>query len=266
MKKFKNISLNEVKTILNEEMGIANEVVKLSNEAYNCIKSGKNKCVLSNGVKFEYGDFDGYSGYSAIKNKIQIDKSVNLTDSVLKDSISHEIEHMWQVLNKKSGLHTQPYEVAIDGMRRGYGAYQAISMLYYYSRRFEIDAYCNGVYGSEQGKSYYGTFEDFIDFTNLDGIFKTYNMLFAFFTEDTFNSSEFAYAWKEFVKRSKLKPNLDGKKVVLKLLKNGYRYLLRKSARLYSLIVSQNSKKWEDLSDFEKMEYNRSISARKIKN
>ena len=72
--------------------------------------------------------------------------------------------------------------------------------------------------------------------------------------------------WKEFVKRSKLKPNLDGKKVVLKLLKNGYRYLLRKSARLYSLIVSQNSKKWEDLSDFEKMEYNRSISARKIKN
>lgn len=91
-------------------------------------------------------------------------------------------------------------------------------------------------------------------------------MLFDFFTEDTFNSSEFAYAWKEFVKRSKLKPNLDGKKVVLKLLKNGYRYLLRKSARLYSLIVSQNSKKWEDLSDFEKMEYNRSISARKIKN
>lgn len=242
-------STDRAKAILQEEMGIAKQVVAYSNEIFDKIKKGEASFVLDNGVIVEYGNIEGLCGYSKDNNTLYISKDESATDFLLKSQISHEVEHMWQVMNKRGGLSTSPYQVAIDGIKRGYGSYQAICLLYYYSRKFEIDAFCNGVYASEYGADCYETFEEFVKNTELGQIFSRYQYLQNYFSDIEFEEPEFKWSWNTFCTKSNIKPKGEPKAIILKLLLKGYDYLLKKSARIYSMLISENRNKKEKLTE-----------------
>lgn len=253
---FSNITEERLDEIINEEMGIASEVEKTSDAIYNFIKLGITEFPLNNNFKVVYSENVPYNGFSKEENTLYLKNDKSNSDTDLKNAIYHEVEHMWQIINKNGPLSNNIYQTATLGAIHETGDYQAICQAYYFSRRFEIDAFCNGIYGEERESPFYGSYEEFISQTNFKGLFKKYQELLDYFSNNKLDDNLFAKSWKLFLFRTKQDAN-KGPKQIIKWLESGYDYLKRKSARIYNLVISGNKKSWNELTLMEQWFYKR---------
>ena len=266
----------QVKHIINEELGIAKEVSNLSEiieeKIYNYLSKGINsgnfdvKTELSEfNVEFLFKVFRNKdemyewfkinkisSGYSYEENKIyivlyQLAGVVNYDDFV--DTIQHECSHYWECKMKGGPIYNNYYQEIQRGMENKNPVVSTICKMLYYCNHNEITAFVNGSYKTAIRKNKkYTNYKEFIMDNGIKEVYtvlkNSHDILSKYDDFNTLCLTAFLY----FVSH-KIIPSYSTFDEMLnylyKITEDGYNYFIKKLGMAYALYC----KKQEDKKD-----------------
>lgn len=111
------------------------------------------------------------------------------------------------------------------GLKRKFGPYKIISMLYYYTNPMEIEARCLEAFRINKERNF-ESLEEYVETTKLKNIINMYNFLYNYFNS-SFIDVDFQKAWKIFHGRIETTDVQNIKMKCLEVLNEGYDFLLR---------------------------------------
>ena len=268
----------QIDNIINEELGIADEVVKLSDliekKVYGYLNNGITekifnvKTELSDvNVDFVYKEFNApedaltwinetgrYDGYSYETNTIYlglyfIGGVMNTFD--VSDTIMHECSHYWECKNAGRTIHTDVYDAIYQGIRNRNPVISTICELLYYSNRNEISAFVNGTFSSAMKKN--KKYENYIEFIQDNEINDLYTLLKnsqKTLSKYDMNNSYFFIAAYWLVGHDILHCDIERVLPTLKMItKRSYQYLIDKIGKAYALYTAKIKEKEEKIKD-----------------
>ena len=263
---------NQLKEILNEELGIAKLVSDYSRELkyilYNHINS-------SNEGEFDFKDIKIiYKVYNFNTEEEYFDWIYNNTDNIingysfnnktlyltilkikdnfdvraLDETIQHELEHYYQTKMAGKDFSSEKYQNLYKYIDDYNDYIKYISLIEYFNN-IEIDAFINGAYNSVKELKV-KNYNDFIENTDLKIIKNTFNDAYNFFANCLF-SGPFFIEMINFINRNKLYKNSDNlkslRKNILNKIEEKYNYFIRKTSRTYALIIKENNDKYKNI-------------------
>ena len=253
---------SQLRYIINEELGIANKVREISNELWTKYRkrelSGTLNCGLDYEIVFDNSINGSIGSYSNEENKIVVKINPYYSENEdIYNSIFHEIEHYWQTKNaNKSFGNNATYQMAYKILASDGSInlekdktlqiqpdidfdIRMICKIYYFTRKFEIDAYCNGIYGEFQGKKYYKTINDFMREDCVYGIINEYKTLTTYANNFTTTNKTQNKALNFFVNNIAKLGNKP-EKLIKSTTINAYNYLMYKLPRIYTKIINDS--------------------------
>lgn len=234
----------KLRTIVQEELGVALKVKEIGTEIYNRIKLEQNngdvKVDDNSNLHFIYQD-NYKNGYSKNDNTVYISKGFNNNDRELKNTIFHEVEHYWQTKNANKNFgEDNVYQVCVNGFDDDYYYYSCFCKAYYYCKKFEIDARCNGVYGEYRWKpKYKGNFEDFLKENELGQYLIILSRIKKLANTLDYNDDKVKFSIDRFIKNTGLKID-NFRKWFQNTSNNAYEYLYRQAVRIFTNITTLN--------------------------
>lgn len=274
----KKMLAEQIDNIINEELGIADEVVKLSDiiekNVYDNINKGITEKVfnvkteLSDvNVDFVYKEFNTpeealnwmnetgrYDGYSYETNTIYlglyfIGGVMNTFD--INDTIMHECSHYWECKNAGGTVHTDTYDTIYQGTKNRNPVISTICELLYYSNRNEITAFVNGTFSSAMKKN--KKYVNYIEFIKENGINDLYTLLKnsqKTLSKYDMNNSYFFIAAYWLVGHGVLHCDIEHVLPTLKMItKRSYQYLMTKIGKAYALYTAKFKEREEKIKD-----------------
>lgn len=262
------ITEEQFKIILNETLGIAKEVSKMSKELkkelFQHLETKKQGIFqfLDINVDFKKIEFDTdedfYSwyddNYQMVKNGYSFkNKTLFLTiivindhysNAELNDTIQHELEHYYQTKMSGHTFSKPSYNNAYTNFN-SYNAYiKYISRIEYFNH-VEIDAYVNGAFYAAEDLDI-TTYDSFIEQTNLKQVKSNFIEAYNFFRNIPFKGNYFSDMIL-FIKQNGYYKNCGNLKMLREKIcekcKSGYDYFLKKSTRAYALIKMKEEEK-----------------------
>lgn len=260
----------QIDNIINEELGIADEVVKLSD-----LIEKKVYCYLNNGitektfnvktglsdvnVDFVYKDFKTteeamdwinesgrfFDGYSYDTNTIYL--SLYFVGGVMNtfdvtDTITHECNHYWECKKAGRTMHTDVYTTIYNGIRNRNPVISTICNLLYYSNRVEINAFVNGTFSTALSKKNkkYANYKEFIKDNGINELYVFLkNSQKTLSKYDTDNPYFFSAAYW-LVGNGVLHCDVNNVLPTLKMITNkSYNYLIKKISKAYALYMAK---------------------------
>lgn len=267
-KENKKMLEEQIDNIINEELGIANEVVKLSNtieqEIYSLINKGIRRMVFNVKTKFSDVNVDyayeefydkeslvqwveqrGYDGYSYQTNTIylsiySLNGSFNIYD--LNDTIMHECNHYWECKKYGKNQYTDRYGTITRGISNWNPCISKICNILYFCDKHEINSFVNGTYSNAMFKrAKYDTYKEFIADNGVNEIYlilknseKIVRGLKA--KEDVLFFLAALWLVNCGVLNCKVEDVCDE---VIKIAKQAYNYLLIRIGKAYALYVAK---------------------------
>lgn len=268
----------QIKHIINEELGIADEVSNLSDiierGIYARLERGINSGVFnaktdkSNvNVDFLFKSFKTMAelyewyklnrrmdGYSYKENTIYITifkLSGVINYDNLSDTIQHECSHYWECRMKGAPMYNNRYGEIQIGTENRNPVVATICKMLYYSNKNEINGYVNGAYrvALKRNKKY-ETYKDFIsDNDDLNDMYITLKNSHNTLSRYDENNTLF-YTGVLYLLNHNIVNNYDNFDDILSYLykktENGFKYLVTKIGRAYSLYIKKYNEKNND--------------------
>lgn len=180
----------QIENVINEELGIADEVIKLTNliekQVYSLIGQGVNektfnvKTELSDvNVDYTFKEFNTkeelvswfnetrrYDGYSYKENTIYL--SIYMLDGKLdkidlNDTIMHECNHYWECKKSGKDQYNDVYGIITNGISNRNPCISTLCEILYYCDEHEINSFVNGTYSTAmKNKKHYNSYKQFI--------------------------------------------------------------------------------------------------------
>ena len=260
------ITEKQFQKILSEELGIADKVVCISKiiekKIFTSIEQNHSITFKANDLNIvfkihnfntieelykKYSSNEILDGYSYSENTLYL-SYIKLNGypkyeqmDAIKSTIQHEVEHYWQSKNAKKSLSTTQYQHIVNGLYSNNLIISTICKIIYYSKHIEIDAHVNGAYNQSKEKNIL-SFDEFIEKTDLFQLFKTFKENEKSIDKWNYESYYFYDAVKYIKQTNILKFNTI-QELISKLkdiLLKSKKYLIRKTARAYTLYVKNN--------------------------
>lgn len=257
----KKLLKEQIDNIINEELGIADEVIKLSDliekKIYQLLNNGtweevfNVKTDLSEvNVDFAYNDFAttsdaimwikynrGNDGYSYKTNTIYITLvSVNgyMNDYDLADTIQHECTHYWELKNRGEDTYNSVYEKVVQGVNSRNPVLELMCSILYYSNKGELNAFVNGTYASAmKKKTKYESYNEFIADNQVNDIYEVLKDAKSLIEEKNQPLIFSASFW--IVSNGILNCEIDDvPNKIIKIANNSFNYLMKKIGRAYA--------------------------------
>lgn len=257
----------QVKYIINEELGIAMEVSNLTEiieeKIYNYLIKGVNsfnfdvRTSLSEfNVVFLFKHFkDGIefktwlktnelkNGYSYEENRIYltlIQIGNNIPSYDLVDTIQHECSHYWECKMKGGPISTDVYQEINKGISNKNIIISNICKMLYYSNKNEINAYVNGSYKTARKKD--KIYKDYKEFITDNGVNEMYTILKnshnTLSKYDEYNSlfiDCIVYLKSHGIINSNYRTIDNVLNYLYKVTEEGYKYFIKKIGMAYAL-------------------------------
>lgn len=259
----------QIDKVINEELGIADEVVKLTGliekQVYSLMEQGVEEKVFN--VKTELSDVNvdyvfkefnseeelvtwfnqtgRYDGYSFQENTIYLSLySLNgkFNNMDLNDTIMHECNHYWECKNSGQTQYNDRYAAIARGIGNWNPCISQICEILYYCDKHEINSFVNGTYSTAMKKKKH--YESYRQFIADNGINDLYIMLrnaeetIKGFEKD--NNTYYFLATFWFVNNGIL--NCETEEVgdkVIEMAKNAYQYLIARIGKAYALYTAR---------------------------
>lgn len=271
----------QVRYLMNEDLGIAKEVVKLTNiiekDIYTLLEKNikEKKFRVATEMSDLYVDFmfkyfnstDEFyvwhskthrnNGYSFEENTLyltvlQFGNKIDYYD--LTDTIQHECSHYWECKMKNKPISTDRYQDIIKGMSNNNPIVAYLCKILYYCNKNEINSFVNGAYASAmKKKKEYKTYKDFIYDNLISDLYSTLKNSYDNISKYNSQNTLFITACWYLINHNIIKnyENFDKtKKYFQTVSKNGFKYLIRKVGMAYSLYMVKMEEEREKERDW----------------